>query len=244
VTVNGTTLSADASHSAIDLFGVTINYGTLKTGAGGIIQAPSGTSTFFNVAILAGAFLQTNDCAAIELTGTTTLVGGTVTFEGGGTFDLTGDDAQIIAACGDCTTLDNQGTITGAGLIGNAYLTIENDQATNGTIDANVHGATLTLNTGDNHIANSGALEATCGGTLAIDSYLDNCGTVIASYGGNICITANVLNENGGLIGAESCGVVTFDQSCVVNDGNIGTNPGGTVVFDRSHVDNYGGSDA
>ena len=83
----GGTIEASGHDAVVDLFGATINGGTLETSCGGIIQAPSETSIFNGVTIADGSILETNDGTFIDLENATT-INGTVTFEGGSTFVL------------------------------------------------------------------------------------------------------------------------------------------------------------
>ncbi len=156
----GGTISASGAGSVVDLIGVVITDGTLETSAGGVIETLSGTSTLIGVTIDGGSTLEAGDSASIDLQGTTTLQGGTVTLEGGGTFVLSDDGAAIVGS-GSGAALDNEGTLTGAGTIGNGgttTLALTND----GTIDADVMCQALTIDTGST-VANNSLLEATNG---------------------------------------------------------------------------------
>ena len=95
------------------------------------------------------------------------IVGDGVTLEGGGQVTLSG--AAVITGTGAAAVLTNvDNTVSGAGQIGSGdgMLTLINE--THGTIDANVVGGTLTLETGTT-ITNNGLLETLNGGTLQID---------------------------------------------------------------------------
>jgi hypothetical protein len=110
------------------------------------------------------------------------------------------------------TNFDN--TISGAGQIGtgNGNLTLINDAA--GTINADVAGGVLTLDTG-NTIVNFGVLEASNGGTLHVQDAVTGGSAVIA--GGTIQFDA-----------AASI-AITFDN------GAGGTSYGVLVLIDPSH---------
>jgi hypothetical protein len=185
VTVNGSTLTADADDAVVALAGgVTLNYATLETACGGIIGVPSGTNTFFDVTIVGGSVVQTSENGTADLTGTTTLTAGTVTFEGGGTFELGGTGASIIGPSEGRATLVNQTTIEGAGTIGNGdcgnLLSLNNS----GTIEAS--GGTLVINTGTRNSAtatNTGTLEANGANAvleISFTNLLNTCGIIAA----------------------------------------------------------------
>jgi hypothetical protein len=184
------------------------------------------------------------DPSAVQAMATDVVVQGHVTLQGGGHIVMT-DGTDAIVSNGAAATLSNvDNTISGAGTIGDAHLTLVNEAA--GTIDADICGATLTIDTGRHTISNAGTLEATHGGVLVIDSRLDNSGQVLASHDGQIQIEADVHNKAGGAITAQSCGSITFDGVCVSNDANaaIGAATGGSIAFADSYFANCGQVDA
>ena len=88
---DGGTIEAVGGCAVVKLEGATINFGTLESSGGGVIEAVSGTNTFMNVTIDGGDIKV--DCGAIlDLsgggTGIAVVIDGTVTFEGGGTVKL------------------------------------------------------------------------------------------------------------------------------------------------------------
>ena len=105
----------------------------------------------------------------------------------------------IIVGTTSASTLTNvDNTISGAGQIGSGDGNLTLINAAHGTIDANISGATLTLDTGHT-IANDGLLEATNGGTLQIDDAVSGGSAIIA--GGTLIFDAqsnvNVTFDNG-----------------------------------------------
>jgi hypothetical protein len=164
----------------------------------------------------------TFDDLTVENAGTihvdaTLTIAGTVSFNDGGTVSM-GSGSEIVGD-GSPATLENvDNTIAGAGTIGGCGLTLNNDS--DGTIDANVNGATLTLDTGDNTITNAGQLEASCGGTLDVKSCVDNVGgSLLATSGGVLDIEKAVYGGNATVdhgtleFGGKSNVDVTFDNS-------------------------------
>ena len=110
------------------------------------------------------------------------------------------------------TNVDN--TICGAGQIGtgDGNLTLVNEAA--GTIDANIAGGVLTLDTG-NTIINYGVLEASNGGTLQVQD---------AVTGGTAVIAGGTIEFD-----SASSIAVTFDN------GSTGTTYGLLILIDPSH---------
>ena len=178
----------------IDLESVTITGGTL--GGTGTIKTFSGDSTFdgtgasgFTIAsastvtVTVGTTLTLdgtiyNESAIIVdtnvATGAQLEISGTVLLKGGGEVTLDASGYDKIVSNGAAATLENvDNTISGAGTIGDANLSLDNF----GIIDANVTGGTLILNTSNPIVNETGAkLEATNGGTLYIESTITGSG--------------------------------------------------------------------
>jgi hypothetical protein len=258
-------IEANGANAVVKLGdGAFIIGGTLETSCGGVIESTSDSAALKNVIIAGGSVIAAGGETVLGLQDTTTL-GGTVTFQGCGDFTLTGPDTQIVSASDTATTLVNLGTIAGAGLIGDAHMTLQNGSECGGpgAIDADVANATLTIDTGCNLITNDGTLQAADFGTLAIKSSLDNYGNVDALDGSYVAISGAVNNENGGEIYAggggtitvcnicvtnesgglidASTGLITFSYDHIINDSNGNINAdGGLVNFAYSHIDNCG----
>ncbi len=109
-----------------------------------------------------------------------------MTLHGSGDLVLAGRDDSILGAKGG-GELINDSNIIGAGHIGDGdgSLKLINDFC--GVIDANQHGETLTIDTGQQVVTNHGLLAASDGGTLLVESALDNsCGSIVACSGGTV----------------------------------------------------------
>ena len=162
------------------------------------------------------------------------IVGDGVTLEGGGQVILSdAKENMIVGANADATLTNVDNTIAGAGQIGDgdSNLTLINESA--GTIDANIAGGILTLETG-NTIVNGGLLEASNGGTLQIDDNVSNAGTLEANggtlvAGGTVTGSGDVAIGDGGHAEFAS----TFDQNVMF------TGPG---VLELDHSQSYGGT--
>ena len=130
--------------------------------------------------------------------------------------------------------LDNDGnTIAGYGLI--KSLTLENGDTVSSTINANVSGQTLTLQTGNTiHNESLGLLEATAGGTLAIKDNVLNAGHLTAS-GGTVALVGSVVTSSAGFIDVLLGSTLelqnaTIDDGSIVNHGEIVANVGANII--------------
>ncbi len=237
--------SSNASH--VDLNGVTITGGTLQTSYFGVIEDQS-SSVFDGVTnqgvvdVDANTYLDLRH--SLDNSNNIFLFGQAAQLEiDGAPFHLTGsgqilmESAQSsIVAIGPGVTLDNESnTISGNGTIGagDGQLTLDNDGA--GTIDANISGETLTLDT-DNSITNAGLLEATQGGTLTIDDSVDNSGTIEAGDPSTVNIDGSVTNAIGGIIEATNGGDLTI-SGAVGNSGTITAGANSEVLLSNATID-------
>jgi hypothetical protein len=164
--------------------------------------------------------------SSISNAGTISLTGGgyggaylgfnaNTTLSGGGTVTLGGNGYNYIYQnAGNLTLTNVDNTIQGYGWIGSGGLALNNQLQ--GTINANVSGSTLYLN-GGGGIVNTGLLEATNGGTLAISNNVANAGGNITANGatssvlvyGPATITGGTLNSlNGGTFTASGSPVL------------------------------------
>ncbi len=258
--VNGTgggAIQADGNN--VDLQNTDIIGGTLGTSNGGVINVFSGGQSTLDgtsgaVTIHAGSTIEVDNNAtllllgSIDNTGTIALDGSTasatllfhqagVTLSGGGVVSLS-DNANndIHGYDGNNDTLTNvDNTIQGAGSI-DGGITLINEQ--HGIIDATGTNA-LIINLGSATVTNDGTLEATAGGTLDIDSSVNNSGTLEAS-GGTLVVASGVSITGTGAAVITAEGTANFqdafDQNVMFGSG------GGTLIlaqpasFDASHV--------
>ncbi|MEO8925688.1 MAG: hypothetical protein ABI306_00875 [Caulobacteraceae bacterium] len=112
-----------------------------------------------------------------------------VTLSGGGAVNLGENTLNRLYGATGATTLTNfDNTLSGAGLLGNGQLTLDNQ--TKGVIDAT--GTTvLNIDTGASRIVNAGTIEATGAGGLAIAGEIYNAGETLARNA-NVTIGGNV----------------------------------------------------
>ncbi|WP_207105018.1 VCBS domain-containing protein [Tardiphaga sp. P9-11] len=143
--------------------------------------------------------------------------------------EVTHNSGDMVLAAGSLTTfsgaLDNTGTISGAGQLGDDQLTLINE----GTIVADGSNA-LVIDTGDNAVINAGTLEATGTGGLDVHSDVVNDGVLWAN-GGNIDLEGNVTGNGSALLsGHASLELGGFFSEQITFDGSAE----GTLVIDRS----------
>ncbi|MGP0104360.1 CARDB domain-containing protein, partial [Rhodoblastus sp.] len=184
---------------------------------------------------------------APSMGGAIMVVGGDgLTLEGGGLVSLepNGEGASILSdGTGyDTPTLTNfDNTIQGAGVIGDQYLSVQND----GTIDANVAGQTLVV-APDGLLSNDGLMEATDGGILSIGG---NGGTWTNQGDGTISATDSTLAlagpfNNYGTVAATNStiqlqGAVDYTSGALTIQDNGGNNIvlNGTLTLDGDTLD-------
>ncbi len=126
-------------------------------------------------------------------------------------------NSVILQTSGGATLTNVDNTIQGRGEIGNNGLALVNS----GTINANVPGATLTIDAASP--TNSGTLEATAGGTLALSASTINnkSGIIQANAAGstvqfvnNVTLQSGTLSAtNGGVLGTAANTTATLDGS-------------------------------
>jgi hypothetical protein len=194
--------SLTASNFVFDQTPTLVNSGTMTIGDGAVLP-------------LSG-IIENSGVIELNSTGDLTelvITGNGATFEGGGQIILS-ENSAIVGTSSNTVLTNVDNTISGVGQIGigDGNLTLVNEAA--GTINADVVGGTLTLETG-NAIANFGVLEASNGGTLHVQD---------AVTGGSAVIAGGTMEFDAG-----SSVAVTFDN------GAGGTSYGVLVLIDPSH---------
>ena len=181
-----------ATNLLVNLEGAAIVGGSLETSCGGVVQTACGDSLLENVTITCDSQILVNDGTSLALEGridnrgtiwlgespsqgggdnhnftlihteTDLVIDHCVTLTGQGSIVLAGDDDKIVGAdCGGSLYNVND-TISGAGAIGEGSGDLKLVNGSCGVIDANSHGQTLMIDTG-NTITNLGILEVTSG---------------------------------------------------------------------------------
>jgi hypothetical protein len=201
----------------------------LEVDGASIVNIFSGTSlTIYD-------FIHGTGTVQLNSTGSdpTLVIHGAVPLVGGGTIKMIGTAGQnfILGAPGTSAVLINVDyTIEGTGTIGggDGNLTFQNF----GTVKAN--DGVLTINTG-NLVANNGLMEATLGGTLAIDDGVSNVGTLEATAGGILQLEhLTVTNSAAGVLSIDALSELDLMGAKVI--GGTSTNAGHVVVTDGASV--------
>ena len=138
------------------------------------------------------------------------------------------DDPGKIVSGGSAVTLTNDGTIGGAGRIGDATLTLVNKNAI--VVDA---GKQLDIATGGNTVVNRGNIFASVGAKLTFRSALLNTIGLNAS-GGTAEFNGSV--DNSGLMRAGGSGSLLDFKDTLSNSGVVAAAGGGTVRFAEAVV--------
>ena len=204
---NATLVITSSNFTASNGSGAGVNAGTIAVG-------DNGTFT------VGGNFNNTGAVILTSYNPAHMIIGAATSLTGGGQIQLAdGNYAASNALYGAtaATTLTNvNNTISGAGLLGAAQLTLINQAA--GVIDATGASHQLILNTGANAVGNAGLIEATGAAGLLIT------GTTIA-------------NTSTGVIEANGSGVHVDLNSAVITGGTLKTLGGGYIqTTDRGSV--------
>ncbi len=243
--------------SLVELFGATIQDGTLTTAGTGVIRNISAAT--LDGSTNSGSFEQNNGTTttlagnisnsgniALNATTSTTVLrasGGNVNLTGSGTVTM-GDDIlnriQGVVSTDRLTNVNN--TIQGAGNIGVNSMALTNQ----GTLDAN-QTASLTIdlaNTAGSAVSD-GTLKASNGGTLVIASGSDFSGTgnwaadagaINLSSGVNVTTTGNIDIQNGGSLTLTGATMTGGDMNLMDATSSISVNSGielsGNFLFD------------
>ncbi len=208
---------------------IVIAHGATLNVSGGTFTAKIGTGTGVNsgaVIVANGATLELGgtfvNAGSVTLDGSANLtrleLDGSLTLSGGGKVILSGGADNAVVTNGSAATLTNAGnTITGAGTIGDAHLTLVNS----GTIDANT-GLPLIIDTAA--FTNAGTLEATSAGGLVIDSNVNNSKTIEAlGTSATVTIASTISNTATGLVLASGTGARVQLDGAVISGGTLRT---------------------
>src|SRR5271167_2198259 len=275
VTVNNAgvgTITANAG-SQVQLVGNTDIVGGTLTNNGSFFGTPDGNSAILDGSTAAGA-IAINGIYTNGL-GSSTYILGTinnnnnfqlnagggsnsvliidslnVTLQGGGTVTMSnsggGGSAIIDQAAGGETLTNVNNVIQGAGIIGFNGLTVVNEA----TINANLSGQTLFLESMSGGLTNTGMLEASNGGTLFFDAVTVNNaggGTITANAGstvqlvGNTDIEGGTLANNGSFFGTPNGNSATLDGSTAAGAITINgtyTNGNGSTTYLLGTINN------
>ena len=180
--------------------------------SGATVNIVSGATLTIYDFIHGGGTIQLNSSGSDP----TLAIHGAVSLVGGGTINMIGTAGEdnILGVPGTGALLINVDyTIEGTGTIGggDGNLTFENF----GTVNGNA--GLLTIDTG-NQVYNDGLMEATAGGTLAIEDSVANAGTVQADGAGSAVTLSGATFDNLFSVVAKNGGSVTFTNVAVTNE--------------------------
>jgi fibronectin-binding autotransporter adhesin len=221
LTTTGAGIIAVATNNTANLTNLT-NSGTLNVQNNGEILS-TGTITNNGTITLQAAGNQTYFYApnATVLTGTGTLVMGSTNSTYTGNIDGPGG-------------LTNDETITGAGTIDSGVFT------NNGTINANVSGQTLLLESFTAGTANTKTMEASNGGNLEFNgSSWNNAGGTITAQSGSTVELANTVTITGGTLTSVGTGQIYVATNDTANLTGL-TNSGTLNVQNNGQIDASG----
>ena len=228
ITNTGGTVEADDATSTIELESVTISGGTVETGADGVIEATSGTSTIENVTTFTNAgLLEAIDGATLVLSGETVTNDGQVT--------AAGSSSEVVFEGAVTNESDGTMTVDSGGTFDVKTESISNADVTDGievdgTFEVDVGaGNTLTLS-GDGELRLVGG---TITGVLGTEELVNDSNN-ITGYG-EIEQLALLQNDSGGTIDANVAGqTLTIDVNTLINElGGMVEATAGTLIINE-----------
>jgi fibronectin-binding autotransporter adhesin len=228
-TINGGTLTTDGVGTIQNNGGATLNGVTISSGSTVTLNNGS-TTTLLNTITTNGTLLENSSgsttAIVIGATGNTA-----ATLTGTGTLTMSNTTAnEIISGVAGATLTNSAGfTIQGAGQITGINLTLTN----NGTIDANVS-SPLTINTSA-AVSNTSTLEASAGGTLNLQTTINNtgAGTILATGAGST-VNLNGATINGGTLTTTTGGVIDNNGTATLN--GVTVSSGSTVTLNNGTI--------
>jgi fibronectin-binding autotransporter adhesin len=262
----GTITVADAT-STVELYGATVQGGTLKNAAGGTLEtissaeldgtthgaltlstgstytANNGTSTYLLGSIVNQGLVQlfggNGNNAFLVLNSNVTLTGGgTVTLN-----DQSGGGADYLQGNG-LTLTNTNNTIQGTGVIGDGSMALVNQHV----IDATPEDGTSTLLLNGGGITNTATMEATAGGILTIDTNVNNTGGMIIASGtlstvdieGGVTITGGTLKATSTAVLETASGSSAALQGITLSAGSTYTGTDNSSTELLGTIDNLG----
>jgi hypothetical protein len=248
---NGGTIKAVGA-STVDLQSTTINGGTLTTSGGGLIQVPSGISSTISGLTNSGTLAvqnnstltlagTINNTGAIQMNSagnsTQLRLGGNVSLTGSGTVTLSNNSQNFLFGNSGTDVLTNvNNTISGAGNIGDGQMGLNNQSV----INAN-QSTPLIIQT-SNGTTNTGTLEATGGGALALigNAFTNTGGTIQAVGTGSTVDLESGVTVTGGTLTTSGGGLIQTPSGLTATLSGI-TNKG-TLAFQNNTTDVLSGT--
>ncbi|MDB4473730.1 PEP-CTERM sorting domain-containing protein [Opitutaceae bacterium] len=223
---------------SVELSGITIKDGTLKTTGTGTIKATGTTVLSDGVTIDTGSNVYVNNAVTLQVADTLTIDGtlllnsagnttnlivtsATTTFDGTGKVSLSNNTNNKIYGSPSTNTLVNKVTIEGAGQIGSNSATINNQ----GTVSA-LYSNALKLDPGAGGFTNTGTLNAATGGLLQLGNgtFTNTGGTISAATGSEIELLSGA-KIIGGTLSSTGTGFIESNTSATLDGVSL---PSGT----------------
>lgn len=199
----------------------TVGSGVIQLSGAAVVNALTNSGTLqvltANDATLENAINNTN---VIQVPSANLFMSGNVTLSGPGSLILSGSSS--LRQLSGTDTLTNQQLIHGSGTIFHLPLTNK------GTVAADVSANTLALSSGV--VSNTATLEATGGGTLEVDTKVNNSGGKITALGGSTVILTSNASINGGTLSTTGTGTIQSQNAVLDGTVNIPTNAGKLMV--------------
>jgi hypothetical protein len=223
---SGGTIQSDGANSLVNLNNAQVTGGTLTTSNGGTMSLTGASSSLNGVTISPGSLVTLTDGSTATLAGTITnngtlavsgqsanttlMLSGSVTLTGNGSLTLSNPTLSRISAGGSDSLLnDTNHTIQGAGQIGVGIAANGFALTNQGTIDANHSGSILQVATSQT-VTNTGLMEATGGGILALAGTFNNSGGIIQATGAGSTVNLGASQINGGTLTTANSGATTL----------------------------------
>ncbi len=216
----GGIIEAVDAGSVVEFSAVTVNNGTLTSGAGATLRHTGG-STFNDITLSSGSSLEIINATGAHFGGTLLnhanialasagnltdfILGGNVTLDGGGTLTLGNNSNNRIYADATTSRLTNKNnTIQGSGQIGVGLMGLVNQS----TIKAN-QAAALVIDPSSAGVTNTGLLRADSGATLQLQNgAIANTGGTIEAFGAGSVVNFHSAAVSNGVLRSSDGGVL------------------------------------
>lgn len=247
--INTGTMEASSGSTLAFTNGAAIPYnnagGVIKALDGGTVQLDDGVYTGGTLTTVGSGVIQANNSAVLNsLSNTGTLQISAATLEGtitntgkievpsaatlsmSGNVTLTGAGSVLMIGSGSLRQLDSTDTLTNHQLIHGSGTIYELPLTNEGTISADRKSNTLTLAGGT--ITNQATMKASGGGTLQLETVVDNTGGIIEALAGSTVILVNDFNGsvNGGTLTTSGTGTIQSQNGVLDGTINVPTNAG------------------
>lgn len=217
------------SGGSVQLYGSTYTGGTLTTVGTGVVVA-TGDAILNNVDNTGTLQIQTTAAIQASVTNSGTIQVPSATLDADGAATITGSGSILLSGTANMEQFTGSDSLTNEQLIHGAGTIYELPLTNKGTISADSKGNFLYL--AGSTTTNTGTLEASGGGTLEIESVIDNTGGTIEALTGSTVILSSDFNAsiNGGTLTTSGTGVIESENGLLDGTVNVPTNAGSMKV--------------